>query len=113
MTMHQPFVARPPTARRSETGAGLARKAYDITEGVLWVIAIGMGVLAIAAIHSLPAARDLADRQLAQEIAQESRTFCEARGLPAGTPAHSACVFDLGQIRANQERRMADALAPF
>lgn len=109
MSMDQPFVSRPQVARPEPEVA----KAYRVTEQILWAVAILMCLGAVVAIHSLPEARASAERQAVQEITQESRTFCEARGLPAGTPAHSACVHDLGQIRANQERRMADALAPF
>lgn len=113
MTVHQPFVSRPRGAPHATPVRSGSDKTYQITEAILWGIAILTGMLTVAAIHSLPESRARAERQAIAEITVESRTFCEARGLPAGTPAHAACVLDLGQIRANQERRMADALAPF
>jgi hypothetical protein len=54
-------------------------------------------------------ARALAERQLEQEVAQESQVACEKWGLAAATAGHVDCVADLAVIRTNHDqRRRAD-----
>ena len=45
------------------------------------------------------------DRQIEEEVAQESRIACEKWGMGAATAAHIACVADLAAIRANHDNR--------
>jgi hypothetical protein len=45
------------------------------------------------------------DRQMEDEVAQESRIACERWGMQATTAAHVACVADLATIRANHDNR--------
>lgn len=45
------------------------------------------------------------DRQIEEEVAQESHIACEKWGMEATTAAHTACVADLATIRANHDSR--------
>ncbi|MPZ38062.1 MAG: hypothetical protein GEU95_08340 [Rhizobiales bacterium] len=45
------------------------------------------------------------ERQIEEEIAEESRIACEKWGMQAATPAHISCVAELKAIRANHDNR--------
>ena len=45
------------------------------------------------------------DRQIEEEVAQESRAACAKWGMPAGTAAHISCVAELKVIRTNHDNR--------
>ena len=49
--------------------------------------------------------RGAVDRQIEEDVAQESRVACEKWGMEAATAAHIACVADLAAIRANHDNR--------
>ena len=45
------------------------------------------------------------DRQIEEEIAEESRGICEKWGMEPTTAAHIACVADLATVRTNHDNR--------
>src|SRR5262249_10885282 len=51
--------------------------------------------------------RAAAEQQLAAEIAEENRAYCEKWGMRAGTREHSMCTLDLDEIRARHSKRLA------
>ena len=53
-------------------------------------------------------ARAAADRQLNEEFAQESRVASEKWGMRAGTKEYTACIAELKEIRAKQDKRRAN-----
>jgi hypothetical protein len=53
-------------------------------------------------------ARVRAEVQLAQEISEENKFFCEKWGMRADTHEHIICTMDLNAIRAKVEQRIAD-----
>jgi hypothetical protein len=46
--------------------------------------------------------------QRSNEIAAESRSFCEKWGISAGTQKHAECITDLEAIREHQAKRTSD-----
>lgn len=57
------------------------------------------------AIGSRSAEFQALDRQVEEEVAQESRMACEKWGMKATTSAYVACIADLATIRANHDNR--------
>jgi hypothetical protein len=77
----------------------------------LIVVAVCFVSLSLYAIFvSGPAARELAEQQMAEELAAENRMFCENFGMPAGTREHELCTEALMAIRARQDKRQADGM---
>ena len=88
-------------------GMILVRRIYDYVEQALWAFAIAMGLVTIWSILHISEARERFERIRAQEIFEENRNYCEKWGMRSGTHEHILCTFDLDQIRAKHERRIA------
>lgn len=75
-----------------------------------WAPAVTLGATLIALIVSMivygPALRAAAERQEAEEIAQENRFFCEKFGMDRGTEALTACAGHLREIRRREKERL-------
>jgi hypothetical protein len=74
----------------------------------LCAIVIAVTAFAFGMTERMPEARAAADRQLNKELAQESRIACEKWGMRAGTEEYTACIAELREIRAKQDRRRAN-----
>jgi hypothetical protein len=66
--------------------------------------AIGIYIVAHAVING-PAARAMIERQNAEEVAQEDRTFCAKFGMPPDASTFRTCADSLARIRQSQEDR--------
>ena len=83
----------------------------EIAPTVLWPLAAAGAAIMIMYCPRILEARATIERQRAQEIIEENRTYCEKWGLKAGTHEHTLCTLDLQEIRAKVEQRIADDLA--
>jgi hypothetical protein len=69
------------------------------------VVVLGTIAFFLSINSRLIEARDEIDRQIEQEVAQESRMACEKWGMPVGAAAHISCVAELQLIRTNHDNR--------
>jgi len=94
-----------------QVGSAGQRRLPQIAGGVLrialWGICGAMAVVAVTMIQKAPQVRAATEQQLATEIAEENRAYCEKWGMRAGTREHVACTLDLDEIRASQAKRLA------
>jgi hypothetical protein len=74
----------------------------------LCAIVIAVTAFSFGMTQRLPEARAAADRQLNEEFAQESRVACEKWEMRAGTEEYTACIAELKEIRAKQDKRRAN-----
>ena len=76
-----------------------------------------MGTLVAFAVYflafiapKLPEAAARTERLRIQEISQENEEYCVKWQMGLGTKMHDQCVFDLQELRAKVENRIADQL---
>jgi hypothetical protein len=82
---------------------------YDWGNRAAWVAAaLSVPFLLYVAVYAGPAARLVAQQQEREAIERENITFCEKHGMPLGTRQHALCAQDLMEIRAIQNRRLAE-----
>lgn len=93
-------------AQRRRRAAGLIRKVYEVGEITMLGIAALFAVEAALLIYNAPRIYARIDQQIANEIAEENRLFCEKRGLMQGTHAFTACELDLNEVRAKHDKRI-------
>jgi hypothetical protein len=93
--------------------AGRARKRriYHTVHAGLWALLGAWVIVMLANLPNLSKTRAKAERQRAQEIAEENRLYCEKWGMKAGTHEHTLCTLDLQEIRAKVQQRIADDMA--
>ena len=93
--------------RRNFLGNPAIRWFLTGLNGALWVCAILLAILAVY-ILSPAGVRDMAvaHQKMLDELADESRAFCEKFGMPAGTKQHTRCLIELDAIRANEDQRV-------
>jgi hypothetical protein len=76
---------------------------------VSWAFAIVVAGMAFAAIYvatvSGPPGRATAEQQRARQIADEDAAFCDRYAGARDTSRHAACMRDLLELRAMQEKR--------
>jgi hypothetical protein len=70
--------------------------------------ALSLPFFLYVAVYAAPAARLVAQQQERETIERENITFCEKHGMPLGTRQHALCAEDLMEIRAIQNRRLAE-----
>lgn len=87
----------------------LIEVVYDNMHAALWT-ALCMFILYFVFVTApaLTAAHARLKRQRLREIGEESRSYCEKWGMPAGTRRHLQCTLDLQVIRARVEQRLAE-----
>jgi hypothetical protein len=95
----------------------LSRKAWAVIDRVyneinvvLWAVGVALMVYLLLHIPEMRDARARADAQLAQQISNENKFYCEKWGMPAGTHEHVICTMDLVRIRQETEQRIADEM---
>lgn len=93
--------------RRNLPANPVIRRLHTALNAALWACAILLALIAIytlspAGTRSLAAAHE----KMLDEIADESRAFCEKFGMPAGTEQHTRCLNELNRIRANEDQRV-------
>jgi len=81
-----------------------ALRGWIVTGVYAATVTVGTWIFVSAMINA-PAARAMIERQDANEIAQENRTFCTKFGMAPDSPALSTCAIDLAQIRQRHEAR--------
>jgi len=94
-----------------------ASQTYIQTGPMRKRLLIGAAVLALPGFivwnwHNVVAAHAALEQQRRNEIAAESRAFCEKWSTPAGTERHAQCVADLQTVRNNQTKRFEEDIAP-
>jgi len=89
----------------------LLQSIYDYVHVALWatLVAFVLYFLAIIA-PKLPAAAARAEALRIQEISQENEGYCAKWQMGLGTKMHDQCIFDLQELRAKVENRLADQL---
>ena len=95
----------------------LSRKAWPVIRRlnneinvVLWAVGLAGAVYLLLHIPEMRDARVRADAQLAQQISDENKFYCEKWGMPSGTHEHVICTMDLVHIRQETEQRIADEM---
>ena len=83
-------------------------RVYLHVNTALWAGLLALMVMVVLSIPRMRDAQIAIAQQRAQELAQESASYCAKWGLGAGTPAHASCTRDLDDVRANVTKRMAD-----
>jgi hypothetical protein len=82
---------------------------YDLGNRAAWVAAaLSVPFFLYVAVYAAPAARLVAQHQEREAIERENIAFCENYGMPQGTRQHALCAEDLMDIRAKQNRRLAE-----
>jgi hypothetical protein len=72
-----------------------------------WGVCGAMAVVAVTMIQKAPQVRAATEQQLAAEIAEENRAYCEKWGMRAGTREHAKCTLELDEIRTRHSKRLA------
>jgi hypothetical protein len=88
-------------------------QVYHSVHAVLWALAVALVATMIINMPRMLKERAIAEHAGAVEISNENKAFCEKWGMPTGTDQHASCVLDLQEIRARQDRRVAEAYAGF
>jgi hypothetical protein len=83
------------------------RVAGEVSRMAVWGVCGALAVVALTMIQKAPDVRAAADSRHAAEIAAENRGYCEKWGMRAGTREHAACTFDLDELRARHDKRLA------
>jgi hypothetical protein len=86
------------------------RRVHNELNVALWAVGVAGMVYLLLHIPEMQDARARADAQLAQQISNENKLYCEKWGMPAGTHEHVICTMDLVRIRQETEERIADAM---
>jgi hypothetical protein len=93
----------------SPNSGSIILRVYHSLHAVLWALLVALVATMIINIPRMLKERAIAEHARAVEISNESRVFCEKWGMPAGTDQHASCVLDLQEIRASEDRRVAEA----
>ena len=89
----------------------LVQSIYDYVHLALWATLVAFVVYFLAFIApKLPEAAARTERLRIQEISQENEEYCVKWQMGLGTKMHDQCVFDLQELRAKVENRIADQL---
>jgi hypothetical protein len=101
--------SRASAARRLARAEFLAQANHVLT-ALAWLIA---GLLGAYLLAEAPRIHREAEQMRSAEADRESIDFCKKVGLHRHTAAFSACLSDLTEIRANQDRRRDEAAGFF
>ena len=99
------------TVMKSNGTLTLVQSIYDQVHLALWATLAAFVVFFLTFIAPrLPEAAARAEALRIQEIAQENQGYCAKWQMGLGTKMHDQCVFDLQELRAKVENRIADQL---
>src|SRR6516164_419452 len=99
------------TVMKSNATLTLVQSIYDYVHLALWATLAAFVVFFLTFIAPrLPEAAARAEALRIQEIAQENQGYCAKWQMGLGTKMHDQCVFDLQELRAKVENRIADQL---
>jgi hypothetical protein len=96
---------------KSAAALQVVHRMHALVSAALWALFVAVVLWLMLNLPNIMEARQRMERQLARELADENRLYCEKWGMPAGTHEHVLCVMDLQEIRARQEQRLADMYA--
>lgn len=78
------------------------------------LVVLSLAAFAVVLLRHTGRAHAAAEALIAEEIAQEDRSFCGNFGMPPGTASHAACAKSLMNIRKRHHARMTrDMLGMF
>ncbi len=83
-----------------------------ISKALLIAYVAALAALAIHAMVTGPQIRAALDLEIAQQIAEEDRAFCQEFGKQTGMPEFTACAHRLGEVRARHKDRILRDLSP-
>ena len=97
------------TVMKSNGTLAFVQSIYDHVHLALWATLVAFVFLAFV-VPRLPEAVARAEALRIQEIAEENEGYCAKWQMGLGTNMHDQCVFDLQELRAKVENRIADQL---
>jgi hypothetical protein len=97
--------------RQTRFAPSIIARACGFTNAGVWAFGAAWIVWLAINMPAFTQARATAELRHAQENANEDRIYCEKWGMPAGTPQHSTCLRDLGDLRAKVEHYAYDQVA--
>ena len=99
------------TLMKSNGTLAIAQSIYDYVHLTLWATLVAFVVFFLAFIApKLPEAAARAKALRIQEISNENEGYCTKWQMGLGTKMHDQCIFDLQELRAKVESRLADRL---
>jgi len=99
------------TLMKSNGTLAIAQSIYDYVHLALWATLVAFVVFFLAFIApKLPEAAARAKALRIQEISNENEGYCTKWQMGLGTKMHDQCIFDLQELRAKVESRLADRL---
>ena len=99
------------TVMKSDGTLTLVQSIYDQVHLALWATLAAFVVFFLTFIAPrLPEAAARTERLRIQEISQENEEYCAKWQMGLGTKMHDQCVYDLQELRAKVENRIADQL---
>ena len=99
------------TLMKSNGTLAIAQSIYDYVHLALWATLVAFVVFFLAFIApKLPEAAARAKALRIQEISNENEGYCTKWQMGLGTKMHDQCIFDLQELRAKVENRIADQL---
>ena len=85
-------------------------RAYNEVELALWASLVAFVIFFCAFIlPGMPAGIEKAQRERDREVAEENIAYCTKWGKESGTHEHVLCTIDLQELRANIQKRLAEA----
>jgi hypothetical protein len=84
---------------------------YHTIRAALWALLIAGAMFLLLQIPEMRKARSIAEAQRLQDTSEENKFYCEKWGMPARSHEHVICTMDLGHIRQQIEKRIADETA--
>jgi hypothetical protein len=91
----------------TKTTSPLVLTPASVVYSLFLAVMVAYGLSAI--FFTGPAMREVAQRQLAQRIADEDRAFCEKFGMRVGSSEFAACSQELAIVRQKQADRDSQA----
>ena len=99
------------TSMKSNGTLATAQSIYDYVHLALWATLAALVLFFLAyTVPRLPEATRRAEALRIQEISQENEDYCAKWQMGLGTKMHDQCIFDLQELRAKVESRLADRL---
>jgi len=99
------------TLMKSNGTLAIAQSIYDYVHLALWATLVAFVVFFLAFIApKLPEAAARGKALRIQEISNENEGYCTKWQMGLGTKMHDQCIFDLQELRAKVESRLADRL---
>lgn len=81
-------------------------EVHSIVNTALWAFCAATVIWLVFSLPKMMDARATAERLLARELMEESRTYCEKWGLAVGTHEHALCTLDVQELRERHQKRV-------